>query len=151
MKHMFIGFAFVLASAVAFAIGNVTAARSAANDIGSALGQDPKTGQTYLRVYVVNSTAQARVASVQTASQAPEAHTMTLTEGASVPITGTLSSASAVGQPCDLIVFQKGKSQIILTSPSGTKLNNEPVDGTVSATGNPLGYSCSVVLDYTTP
>jgi hypothetical protein len=150
MKSMLIGFAFVFATAVAFAIGNVTAARSAADDVGSALGQDPKTGLPYLRVFVVNAAARTQLGSAQTISQ-PSTHTMTLAEGSSVPITGTLKSASAVGRSCDLIVFEKGQSRIILASPSGTKLNDTHVDGTVSATGNPLGYNCSVVLEYTTP
>jgi hypothetical protein len=149
MKNMFIGFAFVFASAAAFAIGNVTAARSAADDISSALGQDPKTGLPYLRVLVVNSTAQTPVGSEQTNS-GPSSYTMTLAEGSSVPITGTLRSAAAVGRPCDLIVFENGKSRIILAGTTRTKLDLH-VDGKVSATGNPLGYSCSIVLEYTTP
>jgi hypothetical protein len=149
MKNMFIGFGFVLASAAAFALGNVTAARSAADDISSALGQDPKTGLPYLRVLVVNSTAQTPAGSEQS-NPGPSSYTMTLTEGSSVPITGTLRSASAVGRPCDLIVFENGKSRIILAGTARTKLDMQ-VNGKVSATGNPLGYTCSIVLEYTTP
>jgi hypothetical protein len=150
MKNMLIACTFVLASAVAFAVGNVTAARSAANDVSAALGQDPKTGLPYLRVFVVNSATQGPLANGQTPSQ-PSRHSITLQEGSSVPITGTLKSASAVGRPCDLVVFEKGQSRIVLTSPSGTNLNDVHLDGTVSATGNPLGYTCSIVLEYTAP
>jgi hypothetical protein len=39
MKNTFISFAFLFASAVAFALGDIAAAKSAANDISSALGQ----------------------------------------------------------------------------------------------------------------
>ena len=150
MKNMLVCCAFVLASAVAFAVGNVSAARSAANDISSALGQDPKTGLPYLRVFVVNSMPLTSFANAQIAS-ASSSHTMTLTDGSSVPVTGTLRRATAVGRPCDLIVFEKGQSRITLVNPSGTKLDDVPVDGTVSATGNPLGYTCSIVLEYATP
>lgn len=147
MKNAFIGCAFLLVGACAFALGNVTAARSAATDVSSALGQDAKTGLPYLRVFVVNPTAETAASG----ATAPSIHTMTLADGSSVPLTGTLKLASAVGRPCDLIVFEKGQSQIIQTSPSGTKLNDLHVDGTISATGNPLGYNCSVVLEYSTP
>lgn len=73
-----------------------------------------------------------------------------LTEGASFPVNGTLTSATAVEHPCDLIVFENGQSRIILTSPSGTPLG-VAVNGTVSASGNPLGYTCSIELKYTVP
>jgi hypothetical protein len=148
MKTTLIGFAFLIASAVAFAFGNITAARSAANDISAALGRDPATGQTYLRVYVVNSSGPHASLVASTG----ESRTMTLVEGASVPVDGTLVSASATSdRPCDLIVFQNGQSQIVKVAPSGTALNAMRVSGTVSASGNPFGYSCSIVLKYTTP
>jgi len=149
MKTTVISFAFLLATAVAFALGNITAARGAGNDIGAALGEDASTGQTYLRVYVVNSSASAHAASV---ADAGASHTITLNEGASVPLDGVLTSASSTeDRPCDLIVFQNGQSQLLQVAPGGTPLKNVRVSGTVSASGNPFGYSCSIELKYTTP
>jgi hypothetical protein len=149
MKNHLIGLAFVLASAVAFAVGDITAAKSAADDIGSAIGRDPATGLPYLRVFVVNSGGQLRVAAAPAA--ATSTRTVTLTEGSTVAVDGTLTSAVATGRPCDLIIFENGQSQIILASPTGTPLNDRHVAGTVSASGNPFGYSCSIVLKYRTP
>jgi hypothetical protein len=151
MKNALRAFAFLLASAAAFAIGDVTAARSAANDISSALGQDPKTGLPYLRVFVVNAATARTGDAALSADGAPTAHTALLADGESFPINGTLTSAAAVDRPCDLIIFENGQSRIILTSPSGTALKDLAVNGTVSASGNPLGYTCSVELKYTTP
>jgi hypothetical protein len=124
MKRTLVGCAFLFASAVAFALGNITAARSAADC-------PPGSGQ--------------RVAS------ASGTHTVTLDEGASLPVEGTLVSASATSdRPCELIVFKNGQSQLFQIAPSGTSLNDLHVAGTVSASGNPFGYSCSIVLKYTT-
>ncbi|MFY9664694.1 MAG: hypothetical protein WAL67_04050 [Candidatus Cybelea sp.] len=150
MKNHLIGLAFVFASAVAFAVGDITAAKSAADDIGSAIGRDPATGLPYLRVFVVNAGGQLRVAAAPAVAAQPT-HSVTLTEGSSVPVDGTLTSATATGRPCDLIIFENGQSQIILTSPTGTSLKDLHVTGTVSASGNPFGYSCSIVLKYRTP
>jgi hypothetical protein len=125
MKSTLIGIAFLAAGGVAFALGNVTAARSADANCGTA-----------------NSPS---------ASFAKESRTVALAEGASQPLQGTLISASANGdRPCDLIVFQNGQSQLLQVSPSGTPLKLA-VSGTVSASGNPLGYTCSIVLRYTVP
>ena len=151
MKNTFISFAFLFASAVAFALGDITAAKSAANDISSALGQDSATGLPYLRVLVVNRSG-APIQSVTTsAAAAPSSHTVTLADGGAFPIDGMLTFASAVGRQCDLIVFQNGQSQVLPIDPSGRSLNNMRVAGTVSTSGNPFGYSCSVVLRYTAP
>jgi hypothetical protein len=151
MKTTLVGVAFLFVSAVAFAVGDITAAKSAENDISSALGRDAATGQPYLRVFVVNrgdvSLAPAAVSSATTSLS----RAVTLTEGSSVSITGTLTSAAAAGRPCDLIVFQNGQSQLFLVEPSGTSLKNMSVTGTVSASGNPLGYSCSLILKYIAP
>jgi hypothetical protein len=126
VKGTLVGFAFVLASAVAFALGNITAARSAVDC-------PPGSGG-------------AAVASTS------GNHTVTLDEGASLPVEGTLLSASATsGRPCDLFVFENGQSKLFQIAPSGTTLNELHVAGTVSASGNPFGYNCSVVLKYTTP
>lgn len=151
MKNAFIGLAFLLAGATAFAVGEVSAARGAGEDLSGVVGHDSKTGLAYLRVLVVNS-SETQVQGPNGSMAAERSrHKVTLAEGSSIPITGTLRSASAVEKPCDLIVFEKGQSQIILTSPSGTALKDMRVDGTVSASGNPLGYSCSIVLEYTIP
>jgi len=127
MKVTLLSFAFLLTSAVAFAIGNVTAARSADNC-------PPAPGRS------------AALASRGTS------HTVTLAEGASLPVEGTLLTATAMAdQPCDLIVFQNGQSQLLQVEPTGTSLKDMHVSGTVSASGNPFGYNCSLVLKYTTP
>ena len=125
MKHAILASAFLFVGAVAFAIGNVTAARGAAQPCPG--GATPS------------------------ADSAPGPHTVMLADGGSFAVNGTLTSARAVERPCDLIVFENGQSRIILASPSGTPLNNLAVNGTVSASGNPLGYSCSVELEYTVP
>ncbi len=149
MKTALISVAFLFASAVAFAIGDITAARSAASDISAALGQDSATGQTYLRVYVVNAAGALPHAALVSAG---ESHTVTIKESAQLPIEGTLTSATAIGgRPCDLIVFQNGQSQLLTIAPSSTPLKNLRVAGTVSASGNPFGYDCSIVLKYTVP
>jgi hypothetical protein len=151
MKGTLIGAAVLFVCAAAFAFGDITAAKSAENDISSALGRDSTTGLPYLRVFIVNSgNSQAAPASASSAS-ASLSQTVTLTEGSRFPITGRLTSAVATGKPCDLIVFQGGQSQLILVAPSGTSLKDMAVAGTVIASGNPFGYSCSVVLKYTTP
>jgi len=148
MKNTLVALAFVLASALAFAIGNISAARSAGDDLTSALGRDGQTGLAYLRVYVVNSgSSSSAVATIG----APVSHIVTLSEGSSTPLDGTLLSATAVDRPCDLILFENGQSRIILASTSGTQLKGVRIAGTVSATGNPLGYTCSIVLRFTTP
>ncbi|MFZ0574027.1 MAG: hypothetical protein WAM02_04990 [Candidatus Cybelea sp.] len=151
MKGTLIGVAVLFVCAAAFAFGDIMAAKSAENDISSALGRDPATGLPYLRVFVVNSgNSQVAPASAALAT-ASLGQTVTLTEGSRFPVTGRLTSASATGRPCELILLQHGQSQLILVSPLGTSLKNMPVDGTVVASGNPLGYSCSLVLKYTTP
>jgi hypothetical protein len=151
MKGTLIGAAVLFVCAAAFAFGDVTAAKSAENDINSALGRDSATGLPYLRVWIVNS-GNLQIARASTPSgSSPSTQTITLTEGSRVPITGTLISAFAKGRPCDLIVYQNGQGQLTLVAPSGTSLKDTPVDGVVSASGNPLGYSCAVVLKYTTP
>ena|ERR1700722_18341368 len=151
MKGTLIGAAVLCVCAAAFAFGDITAARSAESDINAALGRDPATGLPYLRVFVVNSgTLQPAPANASPAG-ASSSRTVTLTEGSRFPMTGTLTSAFATGRPCDLILLQHGQSQLILVAPSGTSLKDMPVDGTVAASGNPLGYSCSLVLKYTTP
>jgi len=151
MRNTVIGFAFLLASATAFAVGDITAAKSAENDISAALGRDSATGQPYLRVYVVNSAGLQGGLATASGASASSSHTVTLNEGDSFAIKGTLTSATATGRPCDLIVFDSGQSQLLLIDPSGTPLNDRRVSGTVSASGNPLGYSCSLVLKYATP
>jgi predicted heme/steroid binding protein len=149
MKNAFSGFVLLLASALAFSAGNISAALSAGNDLSSALGRDAATGLPYLRVYVVNGGTASSGAQLALAPAA--AHTVTLLEGSSMPIAGTLTAATAIDRPCDLIIFENGQSQIIRTSTSGTPLRSIRVAGTVSASGNPLGYTCSIVLKYTTP
>jgi hypothetical protein len=151
MKTTLVGVAFLFVCAVAFAVGDITAAKSAENDISSALGRDAATGQPYLRVFVVNRGDVSLAPTAASPATTPLSRTVTLTEGSSVPITGTLASAVAAGRPCDLIVFQNGQSQLFLVEPSGTSLKNMPVAGTVSASGNPLGYSCSLILKYIAP
>ncbi len=127
MKITLVSFAFLVASAAAFALGDVTAARSA--------GDCPP-------------------APALAAAGAPASgrHTVTVAEGASLPLAGTLISASTTSdRPCDLIVFENGQSQLLPIAPSGTALRNLRVSGTVSASGNPFGYDCSILLEYTTP
>ena len=125
MKKTLLVPAFLLVSAVAFAIGNVTAARGAAHPCPG--------GATPLP------------------AEAAGTHTVVLSDGESRPIDGTLTSATAVERPCDLIVFENGASRIIPTSPSGTALHDLALNGSVSASGNPLGYTCSIELKYTIP
>lgn len=151
MKNAVLGLAFLFASAIAFAVGEVTAARGAGENLNEVIGHDAKTGLPYLRVFVVNLTGTQVQGPSGSTVAATSSHKVILAEGSSVPITGTLRSASAVEKPCDLIVFEKGQSRIISISPSGTALPDMRIDGTVSASGNPLGYSCSIVLEYTTP
>lgn len=151
MKTTLAGMALLFVSAVAFAFGDISAAKSAENDISSALGRDAATGLPYLRVLVVNRGDTSLAPTAASSAAAPLDRTVTLTQGSSVPITGRLTSAVAAGRPCDLIVFQNGQSQLVLVEPSGTTLKNLAVSGTVSASGNPLGYSCSVILKYVAP
>jgi len=151
MKTTLVGVAFLFVCAVAFAFGDITAAKSAENDISSALGRDAATGLPYLRVFVVNRADVSLAPASVSSATASLSHTVTLTEGSSVPINGMLTSAVAAERPCDLIVFQNSQSQLVLVEPSGTTLKNMPVVGTVSASGNPLGYSCSVTLKYQAP
>jgi hypothetical protein len=151
MKGTLIGAAVLCVCAAAFAFGAITVARSAENDINSALGRDSATGLPYLRVFVVNSgNSQVAPASPSLAT-ASLSQTVTLTEGSRFPMSGRLTSAVATGRPCDLIVSQGGRSQLILIAPSGTSLNDMPVAGIVFASGNPFGYACSLVLKYTAP
>jgi len=150
MKNTLLIVALLLAGGAAFAAGDMTAARGAGADIGSAIGTDPKTGLAYLRVFVVNR-ADGGPAKSMAAPGTSLNQTVTLTEGSTFAIGGTLKSASAVGRPCDLIVFENGESKIVPISPAGTALNDMPVNGTVSASGNPLGYSCSIELRYAAP
>ncbi len=150
MKTTLVGVAFLFVSAVAFVFGDITAAKSAENDISSALGRDA-AGLPYLRVLVVNRSDVSLAPTAASSATMPLSRTVTLPEGSSASITGTLTSAVADGRPCDLIVFQNGQSQLFLVEPSGTTLKNMPVTGTVSASGNPLGYSCSVILKYLAP
>jgi hypothetical protein len=124
MKNSLIAPVLVFTGAVAFAVGNVCAARSA-------------------------STTNCEPATTAAAPASPQ--TVTLAEGGSFALSGTLTSATAVERPCELIVFENGHSRLILIDPAGTTLGNAHVSGTVSASGNPLGYSCSIVLKYTTP
>jgi len=150
MKGTLIVAAVLCVCAAAFAFGGITAAKSAENDINSALGRDSATGLPYLRVFVVNS-GNAQVPSSTSLATASLSQTVTLTEGSRFPITGRLTSAVATGRPCDLIVSQGGRSELILVASSGTSLKDMPVAGTVFASGNPFGYSCSLVLKYTAP
>jgi hypothetical protein len=151
VKGTLIGAAVLFLCAAAFAFGDITAAKSAENDISSALGRDSATGLPYLRVFVVNSGSLQVAPANSSLASASSSRTVTLTEGSRFPITGKLTSAVATGRPCDLIVSQSGQSQLILVAPSGTSLNNMQVAGTVFASGNPFGYSCSLTLKYTTP
>jgi hypothetical protein len=151
MKGTLIGAAVLFVCAAAFAFGDITAAKSAENDISSALGRDPATGVPFLRVFVVNSGNSQVAPAGASLATASLSQTVTLTEGSRFPMTGKLTSAVATGRPCDLIVSQGGQTQLILIAPSGTSLKNMPVAGTVFASGNPFGYSCSLVLKYTTP
>ena len=151
MKNTLIAIAFLCASSLAFAAGCIAVAKSAENDISSALGLDAATGRSYLRVYVVNSGSLQAAPTSAGPSAATVSRSVRLAEDNTVPITGKLTSATATDRPCDLIVFQNGQSQLILVGTAGTSLGNMPVAGTVSASGNPLGYNCSLVLQYTTP
>jgi len=126
MKITLVSFALLITSAAAFAFGDITAARSASD--------------------CPSPPPAASVAS------AGASHTVSIAEGATTPVEGTLLSASATAdQPCDLIVFENGQSRLVQVAPSGTPLKNLHVSGTVSASGTPFGYSCSIVLKYTTP
>src|SRR5580658_8120494 len=81
MKGTLIGVAVLFVCAAAFAFGDITAAKSAENDISSALARDPVTGVPYLRVFVVNSgNSQVAPASASLAT-ASLSQTVTLTEG----------------------------------------------------------------------
>ena len=151
MKGTLIGVAVLFVCAAAFAFGDIMAAKSAENDISSALGGTLRTDyhiSACSSLIPGNSQVAPASAALATASLG---QTVTLTEGSRFPVTGRLTSASATGLLTRTVLLQHGQSQLILVSPLGTSLKNMPVDGTVVASGNPLGYSCSLVLKNTTP